>query len=238
MVKNKNKEPNKVTNVTDENYNEQSALDYDSARSYLIEQSNKRAWMITYISLALVVLLSLAIILMLPLKNTQLAVIKVDKNGFVEVATKLDEEIISTNEALDKSFIGRYVKLKEQYYYETLNKDFETVQMFSSPKVSQDYINTMLDKKTGRANVLQDNKELEVKILSIVLHNKDEENIATVRIETNLKEKNSNNVQSDIKVITLTYEYQTNMRQDASLRLENPLGFIVNSYRVDEEITQ
>jgi len=55
MVKNKNKEPNKVTNVTDENYNEQSALDYDSARSYLIEQSNKRAWMITYISLALIV---------------------------------------------------------------------------------------------------------------------------------------------------------------------------------------
>jgi len=238
MVKSKNKELNKVTNVTDENYNEQSALDYDSARSYLIEQSNKRAWMITYVSLALIVLLSLAIILMMPLKNTELAVIKVDKNGFVEVATQLDEEIISTNEALDKSFIQRYVKLKEQYYYETLNKDFETVQMFSSPKVSQDYINTMLDKKTGRANVLQDNKELEVKILSIVLHNKDEENIATVRIETFLREKNSNNVQSDIKVITLTYEYQANMKQDASLRLENPLGFIVNSYRVDEEITQ
>jgi len=238
MVKSKDKQLNKVTNVSDEDYNEQSALDYDSARSYLIEQSNKRAWMITYISLALIVLLSLAIILMMPLKNTELAVIKVDKNGFVEVATKLDEEIISTNEALDKSFIGRYVKIKEQYYYETLNKDFETVQMFSSPKVSQDYINQMLDKKTGKANVLQDNKELEVKILSIVLHNKDEENIATVRIETFLREKNSNNVQSDIKVITLTYEYQTNMKQDASLRLENPLGFIVNSYRVDEEITQ
>jgi len=228
---------NKVTNVSDNNYNEQSALDYDSARSYLIEQSNKRAWMITYVCFGLIVLLSLAIILMMPLKSTELAVIKVDKNGFVEVATQLDEEIISTSEALDKSFIGRYVKLREQYYYETLNKDFETVQMFSSPKVSQSYLNTMLDKQTGKANVLQDNKELEVKILSIVLHNKDEENIATIRIETSLREKNSNNVQSEIKVITLTYEY-LNMKQNATLRLENPLGFIVNSYRVDEEITQ
>jgi len=238
MAKNKEvKQESQFTNVTDDNYNEQSALDYDSARSYLIEQSNKRAWMVTYVSLALIILLIIAIILMLPLKETQLSIVKVDKNGFVEITTQLNEEVISTNEALDKSFIQRYVKLKEQYYYETLNKDFETVQMFSSPKVSQDYMNQMLNKETGRANVLQNNKEIEVKILSIVLHNKDDENIATVRIETNLKEKNSNDVQSDIKVITLTYEYQ-NMKQDASLRLENPLGFIVNSYRVDEEITQ
>jgi len=54
-------------------------------------------------------ILSLAIILMMPLKNTQLAVIKVDKNGFVEVATQLDEEIISTNVALAK-------KLREDFH--------------------------------------------------------------------------------------------------------------------------
>ena len=224
--------------LTDDNYNQQSAWDYDSARSYLIDKSNKRAWKITYISLTLTIMLGIAVMLLTPLKTVELMVVKVDKNGFVDIVTQLDEQVITTDEAIDKSFIYRYVKTKEQYYFETLNQDFETVQMLSSPNVQKKYIAEMTDKEKGKANILKDKIGIEVKILSIVLTNKSDEKIATVRIETIKKSKNNDNApEKEIKVVTLTYDYLP-IKQNASLRLENPLGFVVTSYRVDEEIKE
>ncbi len=226
-------------NITDENFNEKAALDFETQRSYLIDRSNKRAWRVAFTSLIVTVLLIIAIVFMLPLKRVDLVVVKVDKNGFVEIITQLDEQVVSTTEAIDKHFIAKYVKTREQYYFETLNQDFETVQMYSSPIVSKSYINFMLDEINGRATVLKDKKEISVKILSIVLSNKNDENIATVRIEVIEKGKNSNNTNEDkkIKVITLTYDYLS-IKQTASLRLENPLGFRINTYRKDEGITE
>lgn len=221
--------------ITDENYNSKDALDYETARSYLITKSNKTAWLITYISLALIVMLGVALIFLIPLKKSELMVVKVDENGFIDIITQLDEQVISTTEAIDKSFVYRYVKTKEQYYFETLNQDFETVQMFSSPAVQKKYVEDMTHKEKGKATILKDKKFIEVKILSIVLTNKNDEKIATVRVETNFKSKNEDDGIKEIKVITLTYDYLP-IKQNASLRLENPLGFIVNSYRIDEEI--
>jgi type IV secretion system protein VirB8 len=223
--------------LKDENYNEKDAWNYDVSRKEEINKSSKRAWTVAFISLLMTLFLGIALMLLTPLKTVELMVVKVDKNGFVEIKTQLDEEIISTTEAMDKSFVNRYVKTKEQYYFETLNFDFETVQMFSAPKVQKDYVESMTNKQNGKAVVLADKHSIEVKILSIVLSNKNDEKIATIRIETTKKTKNSNTDEKDIKVITLTYEYLP-IKQNASLRLENPLGFIVNSYRVDEEIRE
>lgn len=223
--------------VTNENYNSKNALDYETARSYLISKNNKTAWLITYISLALTIMLAVALMLLTPLKTSELMVVKVDENGFIDIVTQLDEQVISTTEAIDKSFVYRYVKTKEQYYFETLNQDFETVQMFSSATIQKKYVDDMTNKENGKATILKDKKFIDVKILSIVLTDKNDEKIATVRIETNLKSKNEDDGVKEIKVVTLTYDYLP-IKQNASLRLENPLGFIVNSYRVDEEITK
>lgn len=223
--------------LKDENYNEKDAWNYDVSRNEEIRKSSKRAWTVAYISLALTIIIAIALMLLTPLKTVELMVVKVDKNGFVDIKTQLDEEVLTTSEAIDKSFVNRYVKTKEQYYFETLNADFETVQMFSAPKVQKDYVESMTNKQNGKATVLGDKNFIEVKILSIGLSNKNDENIATVRIEASKKTKNSHIEDKEIKVITLTYEYLP-LKQNASLRLENPLGFIVNSYRVDEEIRE
>mgnify|MGYP003398846106 CR=1 FL=1 len=224
--------------LKDENYNEKSAWNYDVSRNEEINKSSKRAWTVAIISLIITLFLGFALMLLTPLKTVELMVVKVDKNGFVDIITKLDEQVLTTTEAMDKSFVNRYVKTKEQYYFETLNQDFETVQMLSSPNVQKKYIAEMTDKEKGKANILKDKIGIEVKILSIVLTNKSDEKIATVRIETIKKSKNNDNApEKEIKVVTLTYDYLP-IKQNASLRLENPLGFIVNTYRVDEEIKE
>lgn len=221
--------------ITDENLNEKQALDFEIAMNYLIKVSNKRAWLVAFISLIITLLLTVAIIVMLPLKRVDLAVVKVDKNGFVEIITNLDEQTITKDEALDKYFVARYIKTREQYFDGTLNQDYETTQMFSNKKVADDYIKFMIDDKNGRATILKDKTEIEVQILSIVLGDSNTTKTATIRVELNQRDVAGNRIIKSIKVITLTYDYLP-LKLNTKYRLENPLGFIVNSYRVDEEI--
>lgn len=224
-------------NITDDNFNEKDAFDFEASRNYLFIKSNKRAWAVATVSLVVTLILSLAVVFLTPLKTVELAVVKVDKNGFVDIVTQLDEQVITTDEAIDKHFIGRYIKTREQYYFGSLNKDFETVQMLSSSDVSQKYINEMVNKKTGRAEVYKDKQEVDVHIISIVLNKKVDEFVATIRVETVERDVKNTTGVNTIKVITLTYEYLP-IKLNTKSRLENPLGFVVTSYRVDEEIKE
>ena len=227
----------KTKYVTDDNFDKSNALDFETSRSYLINKSNKRAWLVAIISLFVTVLLVIAIVVMLPLKRVDVVAVKVDKNGFVEVVTNLQEQVMKTDEAIDKHFIARYVKTREQYYYNTLNQDYERTQMLSSKLVSDSYIKFMTADKTGRYETLKNKFEIEAEILSIVLNDSNGTKTSTIRVQTKEKDLTTSNIKENIKVITLTYDYLP-MKQNSKSRLENPLGFVINSYRIDEEIKE
>ena len=227
----------KTKYVTDDNFDKDNALDFETSRNYLINKSNQRAWLVAIISLFVTVLLVIAIVVMLPLKRVDVVAVKVDKNGFVEIVTNLQEEVMKTDEAIDKHFIARYVKTREQYYYNTLNQDYERTQMLSSKLVSDNYIKFMTADKTGRYETLKNKFEIEAEILSIVLNDSNGTKTSTIRVQTKEKDLTTSNVKENIKVITLTYDYLP-MKQNSKSRLENPLGFVINSYRIDEEIKE
>ena len=227
----------KTKYITDDNFDKDNALDFETSRNYLISKSNQRAWLVAIISLFVTVLLVIAIVVMLPLKRVDVVAVKVDKNGFVEIVTNLQEEVMKTDEAIDKHFIARYVKTREQYYYNTLNQDYERTQMLSSKLVSDNYIKFMTADKTGRYETLKNKFEIEAEILSIVLNDSNGTKTNTIRVQTKEKDLTTSNVKENIKVITLTYDYLP-MKQNSKSRLENPLGFVINSYRIDEEIKE
>ena len=227
----------KTKYITDDNFDKDNALDFETSRNYLISKSNKRAWLVAIVSLFVTVLLVIAIVVMLPLKRVDVVAVKVDKNGFVEIVTNLQEEVMKTDEAIDKHFIARYVKTREQYYYNTLNQDYERTQMLSSKLVSDNYIKFMTADKTGRYETLKNKFEIEAEILSIVLNDSNGTKTSTIRVQTKEKDLTTSNVKENIKVITLTYDYLP-MKQNSKSRLENPLGFVINSYRIDEEIKE
>lgn len=221
--------------ITNDNFNQSKALDFESSRLYIIDKSNKRAWLVTFIFGFISILLTIAIIVMLPLKKVDLAVVKVDKNGFLDVITNIQEEILTTSEAWDKHFIYKYVKTREQYFYNILNQDYESTQLYSSKKVADNYIEEMTNEKYGKTSIYKNNIELDVNILSIVLNESNGTRTSTIRAEIIKKDASSENIEKSIKVITLTYEYLP-IKLNTKNRLENPLGFVVSSYRVDEEI--
>ena len=227
----------KTKYITDDNFDKDNALDFETSRNYLINKSNQRAWLVAIISLFVTVLLVISIVVMLPLKRVDVVAVKVDKNGFVEIVTNLQEEVMKTDEAIDKHFIARYVKTREQYYYNTLNQDYERTQMLSSKLVSDNYIKFMTADKTGRYETLKNKFEIEAEILSIVLNDSNGTKTSTIRVQTKEKDLTTSNVKENIKVITLTYDYLP-MKQNSKSRLENPLGFVINSYRIDEEIKE
>lgn len=211
------------------------SMDFETSIKFLIEQSNKRAWLITFISVGITFLSLLSLVLITPLKTVEPYVIRVDNTtGMVDILTIMDEREISQNEALDKHFITQYVKAREGYYFDMLNQDYIFVQLLSSPEVAATY-RAIYSGENSREARLGNSTKVEVEILSVVLG--DSNGVKTATIRANLKTMNKNSREESVstKVITLSYEYQLS-RADEKNRLENPLGFKVINYRVDEEI--
>ena len=211
------------------------AMDFESSMKYMIEQSNKRAYLFAMFCGAMSVLSIIAVMLLTPLKTTEPYLVRVnDITGAVDIVTILDTEQITKNEALDKHFVSTYVRAREGYYYDMLNRDYELVNVLSSDDVASDY-KDIYKGDNARDKVFSNKIQIGVDVLSIVLT--ESAGVKTATIRTNLKIKNisTKTLTNQYRVITLSYEYQ-NLKLNENLRHLNPLGFKVLTYRTDEDI--
>lgn len=213
------------------------SMDFETSVKYLIEESNKKAWLIAIVSIVITILSIIAVLLLTPLKTVEPYVIRVDNTtGMVDILTLLDEEQITQNEALDKHFIGQYIKAREGYYFDMLNQDYIFTQLLSSPEVAESY-RAIYSGENARDSKLGNFTKVEVNILSIVLGESNGTKTATARINLKSTNKNSHEQSVSTKVITLSYEYLLGAMNEEN-RLLNPLGFKVLNYRIDEEIVR
>ncbi|TKX33429.1 virB8 family protein [Campylobacter taeniopygiae] len=212
-----------------------TAIGYEASFRYLIEQSNKRAWLIAFISIFIAIISVIAVVLLTPLKTVEPYVIRVDNTtGMVDILTILDEKEIKSNEALDKYFISTYVKAREGYYYDLLNQDYLLTQLMSSEKVANEY-RALYEGDNARDQILKNFNEVSVQILSIVLSESNGVKTATVRAIITTKNLNSKAITQTTKVITLSYDYILAKASEGN-RILNPLGFKVLTYRIDDEV--
>lgn len=180
-----------------------TAIDYEASFRYLIEKSNKRAWLIAFISIFIAIISIIAVVLLTPLKTIEPYVIRVDNTtGMVDILTMLDEKEIKANEALDKYFISTYVKAREGYYYDLLNQDYLLTQLMSSEKVANEY-RALYEGDNARDQILKNSNEVSVQILSIVLGESNGVKTATVRAIITTKNLTSKGTTQATKVITL-----------------------------------
>ncbi|EKI2580005.1 type IV secretion system protein [Campylobacter coli] len=214
-----------------------TAIDYEASFRYLIDKSNKRAWLIAFVSIFIAIISIVAVVLLTPLKTIEPYVIRVDNTtGMVDILTMLDEKEISSNEALDKYFISQYVKAREGYYYELLNQDYLLTQLMSSKKVANEY-RAWYEGENARDQILKNSNEVNVQILSIVLGESNGVKTATVRAIITTKNLTSKGTTQATKVITLSYDYILAKASEEN-RFLNPLGFKVLTYRIDDEVAQ
>jgi len=213
---------------------ETEALDFELKLSDILQKSNTRAWIITFISLILLCVVILLYIFK-PLIKTEPFVIQVDKStGLTQMLSSVSEKTIEYNEAIDKFFASQYVIKREQYHYDLLSNDYFYTQLSSTKKVAEEY-RKIYAGKGARNKILGYRTEQSVKVLSVTLGKSAGIKNATLRIEITTKTKG---VITDtrIKIVTLSYAYLPALKTTEKERLLNPLGFKVSTYRVDAEV--
>lgn len=223
-----------VVDIVQEKSLYEEALDWESSRTFITEQSERRAWRITLCAIVLTLLSWLAIALMMPLKESIPYVIRIDgATGVPDLVTTLHDKKITYDEVMDKYWLAIYVRARETYDWYTLQKDYNTVGLLSSANVGKEYAKLFsgekaLDKTFG------ENVRALVDIKSVVPNGN---GVATVRFVKRTKHTGQEgDGEKHAWVATVAYAYKSPSLLQESKRLVNPFGFQVLSYRVDPEL--
>ncbi|GBO48480.1 VirB8 family type IV secretion system protein [Pectobacterium versatile] len=201
-------------------------------------REKKLAWRLAATGSLLTALALIAIILLLPLKTTEVELWSVDKQtGRYEYMTRIKDHDIATQDALAHAFAAQYVTLREGYNYFSLQRDYDEVQLFNSDSVNRDY----LDQFNGvqAPDILFNKAEyrVDIDIISNVHAPATQpDHLATLRVKRTLRHIADNAVKTDFWNIRLTYRYLPRKALTDSQREINPLGFIVTSYQRDKEL--
>lgn len=211
------------------------AISYKASMSYLMEKSNKRAWLVSFVFGFIAIISVVAVCFLTPLKEVKPYVIRVDNTtGYAEVLTDVKKDIQGSEEALSRYFLKDYIDKREGYNSDFFSLDYKTVGLMSTPEVFEAYKNYI-----ARSGILEDfNTEFIVKpkILTISF---DSKNYAIIRFERYVGRKSRPAEDMTLEGTYILYVNFYFFNDDLPLsnndRLLNPLAFTVNGYRMEKE---
>ncbi|SAI46564.1 type IV secretion system protein VirB8 [Bordetella ansorpii] len=194
--------------------------------------SRRRAWRVAYAAFTLAGLAIAAVAGLTPLKEApELRVVGVDRvTGAVAHLTRLRDAQEDFGERIGRYFVTQYVRACEAYEWNTIQLQYDTCALFSTPDVQRAYYRRFeganaLDKRLG------DRARIDVDIRSITLG---PNQTAVVRFSSQEHINGGTNPPPRHRIATLAYRYVDEPLTEAVARA-NPLGFQVVSYAVDDE---
>ncbi len=211
----------------------------------LSRRSERRAWWVAFAAIGMSLMLAGGYYYMLPLKQKVPYLVMADAyTGTATVARLTDDfanRSITTSEAVNRSNVAHFVMARESYDLAMLNLgDWKTVQTMAAPGVKAAYV--ALYSSTNPDSLYKQygkDRAVRVRLLSIVLIGASRgvaPKGATVRFQRSLYDKQNGATRPlDSKIATIEFSYKSNLEMDDQSRLENPLGFWVTSYRVDND---
>jgi len=221
------------------------SINFEVSIADLAKRSERRAWWTAASALVMSLILAGGYFYVLPLKEKVPYLIMADAYTGTSTLTRLTEDVteqrLSANEAINRSNIAHFILARESYDATlTALRDWSTVLTMSSSGVAAEYTNLYTSRNPKSPVTLYGrDTAIRVKILSIVLiggSNGGAPKGATVRFQRSLYSKvNGSTRPLDNKLATLDFVYKPNLRMDDQHRAENPLGFQVTNYRVDND---
>ena len=157
-----------------------------------------------------------------------------DTTGAIEHITSLGDTPESYGERIDKYFLNTYVLNCEGYNWYTIQEQFDTCALLSSPPIQAQYGKRYVgpNAPTERLGQLSN---LDVQVHSITLG---ANQTATVRFSTTQREVASGrNEREQHMIATIAYGY-INVPLDESVARRNPLGFQVNRYDLAADLSR
>lgn len=148
-----------------------------------------------------------------------------------DVMTKMEETTLSYGEALDIGYLSTYTRAREEYSDPTVEHNYEVVRLYSSPEIWQQY----------QAWIYPENKESPIYkyrtgVVDIQLRNISfiGKNAAQVRFTRKIR-SSAGELAPSYWIATISYRYESR-KMTLGARSINPLGMVVEDYRIDEEV--
>jgi type IV secretion system protein VirB8 len=199
--------------------------------------SERLAWIIAFAGLGLAGLGLGAVWVMLPLKQTIPYYVYVDKETGIQQAVVVDNPTeITTNEAVIRYWLAKYVSTRERYLYRLLQDDFEFVMSTSASAVATEYARQYEDGPNKKDAVLKDGVEERINILNTQV-TPGAIGRGTVRYQkitwrVGMREPDS------VRTYVADVAFDWVSVRDWNTRdlLKNPMGFVVVGYRSTQEL--
>ena len=158
--------------------------------------------------------------------------IKDEKTGVATEVVRVEPKTWTQGEATDMASLGQYVRAREEFSDATIDYNYQTVELMSSPQVMGEYqfwLNPTSNPLSPFA--LYPKGVVDIEITSVVRKGK---GAAEVHFTRTVKGVSSAPAPSNW-IATIEFQYLTkNMTLGA--RLRNPFGFTVRSYNRDETL--
>lgn len=209
-------------------------------RDVLARRSERRAWLVAGMAVLIAIIAICAVFAQGPLRRVETVAIVVDKTtGASNVETRLSASTIPALDALDMHNAATFVRAREGYNWQFLQKDYDMVARMSTPQVFGLYNRQFtgdedLSKKFGSVG------EYRISIIGVRVPpggrtgNKGE---VVVTFDKVTKDPTTLQLSSLRYVATLRFEYRPKVLAKETDRVENPFGFVVTAYRADQELT-
>ena len=208
-------------------------------------RSERRAWFVAMSALMMSLILAGGYFYILPLKEKVPYLVMADAytgtSTVARLAGDFNKNNITASEAINRSNVEHFVLARESYDYTLIRlRDWTTVYTMSAPDVASGYTRLHSPRNPDSPyNSYGKDRSIRVKTLSIQLiggGNNAAPKGATVRFQRSLYDNATGVARPlDSKIATLEFAYKANLSMDEKDRIENPLGFQVTSYRVDND---
>ena len=196
--------------------------------------SRNRWFVLGIVALIVATLEAGALMALAPLKAVEPYVIQVDNDtGMTTVLEPLKEKSLTENEAVTKFFIVKYIVARETYDPQDLNQNYERVRLMSTGEEAarfEDFIRGA----DGPVESFKTTTIRSIRVRSVSFLNK---STAQVRFTATKRQIATNEKQESHWIATLSYRY-VNTPLEESERLDNPLGFQIKNYRIDQEVVK
>jgi type IV secretion system protein VirB8 len=221
------------------------AVSYELTVADMARRSERRAWWVASASLLMSLALAGGYYYMLPLKEKVPFLVMADAyTGNATVARlsgTFGGETITANEAINRSNVAQYVLARESFDSAVMGlRDWELVFTMSSEPVAATQRHRYANNNPQNpVHVYGTSKAIRIKILSITPLGAGPNGSfrgASVRIQRSLLDKNTGVAQFlDNQLVTMRFEYRSDLALSEQDRVLNPLAFQVTEYRVDND---
>jgi type IV secretion system protein VirB8 len=222
------------------------SVNFEATHEFLIRRSERRAWIVAGFLGLLLVILAGGYVALLPLKEKVPYLVTANPYTGASYVTRLpnhaDGELtVPSSEAIAKANIASFVIARESYDWNLFDKrDGLVMYAMTSGEVQRQWLDLFADQSRSPDVIYGQAKVARAVIKSIILTNPDRSGAytgATVNFDRIVYERaTGTRVSGESYIATLSFKFSNALKMSEELRLQNPLGFQVTSYRLDPAI--